>query len=275
MTTPTGGLFAKSTQVKKRARFYLILWGVTTAIGALLTFAAASPSSFAVFALLFIGFPAIGLVLAAINYFKPAKTLEIYKDGFILKNEKDGSMLQSALWTEVSDVTWSPDKRKAGYQAMGGALGGVVGSLIASSLTSSSSDGPRDIFIHAPEKKITLDTSYSNPETPLRSIGVVTRDIWMAETSKALESGQPVTFGKLEVSSAGVRNKNNMLEWNTIREAKYLDDDGQIGIVWLNPKQREQTVPVKLGYRGQVLVDVVNQKVGKKPTGMSGKLGRL
>src|SRR5579871_6675684 len=110
MTAPTGTLIADFYQARKlQARIIFTIFAVTALIATLLiveVIVSTPTEGFVPFVLLII--PAllvIPLFTTVAHAFTPARKLQIYSDGFTLRELKSDAPLEQALWTEVNDIT--------------------------------------------------------------------------------------------------------------------------------------------------------------------------
>ncbi|MEO8393173.1 MAG: hypothetical protein ABI700_09290 [Chloroflexota bacterium] len=285
MTTPSGTLTADFNQSKRQMKRVFAILAVVTGAAALfalaIAFSSKSPgnASFPLFLLIIPAVPGVGLLIAGVNAFKPPQKLEIYPDGFVLRDLKSNAVVDEALWSEVSDITIFDRKkaRSAFYaDAAGQAFGFIAQLLVASAADGEGGKPDRNLFIHLPKKKITLDNSYSNPNPPDDKIFSATRAIWLDQTTRALDAGQTIPFGQVELTPTGVKSGKSFAPWDTIIEAKYLDETGIVGIVWRDPaKKNEQIMKTPIGYRGETLIQMINQKTGRKTESLVSKLGTL
>jgi hypothetical protein len=93
-------------------------------------------------------------------------------------------------------------------------------------------------------------------------LAIASRDAWLAEANQALANGKTVIFGNLQITPKGVQQGNNFAEWKAVVETKTVNQEGVIGIVWNNPsKKKLQTMSVRLGFKGNVLMQLVNNKI--------------
>ena len=286
MTRPTGSHVADFNQSKRQVRRIFVLGVIITAVLALLILGVIvlSPTkpgtaSAPLFLLIIPVASAIWIVITGLNAFKHPRKLEIYADGFILRDLKSNDALDEALWTEVSDITIF-DKKKArsgAYADAGEQAFGFIGRLVVSSIADGSGGTPdRNLFICLPKKKIMFDNSYSNPTPPDETLFSVTREIWFDQAVHALDVGENIAFGKVELTPEGVKSGKDMAVWSAITEAKYVNEAGTVGIWWNNPSKRSaQVMNAPLGYRGEALIQVINQKTGRKTTSLVSKLGKL
>ncbi|MEP7287510.1 MAG: hypothetical protein ABI947_17265 [Chloroflexota bacterium] len=283
MTVPNGTLVSESTQTKAQAGRTFVIWTLATLAFFLIVYALSTfgpedtdpqrGNDAICYSIALL--PAIGMILAGLNLFQQRKKLEIYTDGFILRNAKDGNNLESALWREVNDITWSQDRQRTTNRTAGYLFFGIIGALIASSLSETTwENSKRDLYIKlANKKKITLDISFEAPQKPNVPLMNETRKAWLAEAIQSLRNGKDVAFGNLLVTVAGVKQGDKFVEWKAIIEAKSINQDGKVGIVWTDPsKKKPQIMSVRLGLRGNALVQLVNKRV-EKNIGLSTRLG--
>jgi hypothetical protein len=163
MTTPVGNLVGISNQTKSQVVRTFILWALATTIIFVLIFGLVTVNSEdsktdIAYCYSIVLLPAIGMVLAALNLFRQNKKLEIYTDGFVLRNAQSDSIIESAFWQEVRDITWSEDRQKATNRRAGFALGwvafGVLGALITANAAEAMWDNEkRDLYILLPRTK--------------------------------------------------------------------------------------------------------------------------
>src|SRR5262245_41242984 len=116
MSSPSGNIVATFTQSKTKARRLFFVWvGVSVLLiilmaATLLTPGVGPGSIYPVLIVLLL----LGAFVVAwgINAFSTPRKLEVYPDGFVLVNTKDNSVINSALWSEVSDITWKEEQGK-------------------------------------------------------------------------------------------------------------------------------------------------------------------
>jgi hypothetical protein len=278
MSNPVGQLVMSSTETLGGSKRSFAIWLVLTVLMALVTVAFISTNAtngIVTFFVILLAILGIVLFYTGRKAFGAPKRFEVYNDGFILRDTKTEEVKDSGLWSEIEDIFWSEDKRKARNAAMGQALFGIIGNMIASSMTEGGSEEV-DLFIQrSGQKKLTINTAYSQPDRPHSFLNRVTRDIWVEETMNVLNRGQTVAFGKLQVTPQGIQQDKQFVEWNAITGVQYKDDFGTVGISWQEPtRNRSKEIKQRLGYRGAVLREVIYQKTGIG-SGYTKKLGKL
>lgn len=277
MSSPTGAVISTITQSKRSAkRFFWILTAFGVLLGLLfLAVAASSKESGSVYTSLFCAvLPFIGLFFLGRSAFRSPRKLEVYQEGFILRDSVTDDVLESALWTEVRDITFSETKKKSNSAAVGQVLFGIIGGIIASAITDSGPGDDRDVVIHIGKKNIKIDTNYNEPELAARVVSDAARAAWTAAALRDLEHGQNVEFANVTLHVAGVTQGKVNVDWSAVLNAEHVNDR-LVSISWNNPaKSKPQTMKVTMGYRGDSLVQVVRQKIGK-PSSMASRLGKL
>lgn len=277
MSIPTGAVLSTITQSKRSAkRFFWILTVFAVLMGLMfLAVAASSKESASVYTSLFCAVvPFIGLFFLGRSTFRSPRKLEVYQEGFILRDSVTDDVLESGLWTEARDITFSETKKKSSSVAVGQVLFGIIGGIIASAMTDSGPGDDRDIVIHIDKKNIKIDTNYKEPELAVRAVSDAARAAWTAAALRDLEHGQNVEFANVTLHMAGITQGKVNVDWSAVLNAEHVNDR-LVSISWNNPaKSKPQSIRVTMGYRGDSLVQVIRQKIGK-PSSMASRLGKL
>jgi hypothetical protein len=191
-------------------------------------------------------------------------------------NTKDDTIVQSALWTEVSDIARSLDKRQQRNELVGWFFLGIIGSLIARGMTGGGQpEYDYYIRVDGSRKKLTIDTSFKEPQPPDHALFTAANDAWAVEAIDLLNKGDTIDFGNLELDTAGIKQGRQSVDWSSVLGAQYQDQLGTVSISWNDPaKKNPRKLNTRLGLRGNALIRVVNHKIGKAPS-MATRLGKL
>lgn len=272
MTAPTGKLVFTSYENREGAKTRLYIFGGLFVVGVLMCIIGSQSLLLligVVVAMIGAGFSLLTLPHAL----RKEHTLELYEDGFIWRTTNDKSIKQSALWSEVPDVTLPKDgPENIGLAEAGksfGLAGLIVGAAADSLFTSANNKAlAKQVLIMLPDKRsraIQIDQSYSDSFKVQETLKKITKEVWLSEANTTLASGHNAMYGKLTLSQTGFTVGKRSSDWAHVKGADWSAELKSVLITYQNPTdKREQRHIEQLGYRGYALIDLVKQKIADK-----------
>jgi len=209
---------------------------------------------------------AIATIFLGVNAVKPAQRLEIYSDGFILRRIIGDRVLAAALWAEITEISWPPNRETFS----------ITRFLFPPSEPDPAPDGPtnNELYIHLPVRKITVNnTFFSGNRWTAGTLWTAIMDTSVSDIMNRLNSGATVTINRIELSSAGLRESGwALIEWASITDVSRI-----AGGILVRYEGRRRDMDFLSNFHSRLLIDIINLKLGKriKLASLSERLGVL
>lgn len=214
------------------------------------------------------------LVLASLPaLFRRPAVMEVYQDGFILRNKADERVKHEALWSEVGVLTTHIDKQqqsRAVAQVGGGLIGLAIMAAIQSGKKNTDTRGQMaTLEIHMPVKrKISLNKSYQQFDELVELVKQSYLREWASHATAVIKSGQPLSLhNNVTISRDGVQYKKTLVQWSqivgaTVGTAPATGTAIMDGVVlsYMKPgKKKPSELRLPIGFQTEVVAGIIRQ----------------
>ncbi len=243
--------------------FFALLFG--GALATILALTVMNIQTWAPFGLITAGVAVPVILWMYFTVSKPPPAFELYENGGALVG-KGGTPQLSFTWDEVKDIAPQTYRQGAGTTA-GAAAGGMVGALIGGAIdeaVANSNIDIKQINLTLPNKTLILNARYQDAALICANVRRAAIQSWTDEALRQIKNGQTVTFGingKVSATHTGLQYKQNAISWNDIRTSRVEENAGGYFVVIEYAqagKSRNQTLREPMGYKGEVLLAVIN-----------------